>query len=136
MNKIVLLLITVCLFLLSGCGKEQIQQSSNGSANIQSQNQDVDKKGISDIYQKAVQDISKNNKLTKKEMIKLGHQTYEQGMKFYEVKTEEELLKFLADTFIDPQPFEKFFKEDFLKIKGKYVSGRNRGGERKCLCLW
>ncbi|WP_026678514.1 hypothetical protein [Fictibacillus gelatini] len=123
MNKIVLTITFICLLSLVGCGKEPTNQTSNGSAVAHSENQAGKKEEISDYYQKAVQDISKNNKLTKEEMIKLGRGAYAQGMKFYEVKNEEELLKFLADTFLDPVPFEKYFKEDFAKIKGKFVSG-------------
>lgn len=146
MNNRLLLTGLITLLLVSGCGKESVQQVSpaqmesksqsgesvskespnNETQTVSSQNNNTDKmpgSALVEDQQKTIEKISKNNKMTEEEMLKIAHEVVvENYKKYYTLKSEEEVTNWVNASFLDPSMFLDSIKKEFNKNKGKIKS--------------
>jgi hypothetical protein len=61
--------------------------------------------------EKVIDDSTKNNKITKDEMLKIGKDKYNQFTTIYTLKNDDELNKYLSDTYLDTKKYEEAAKK-------------------------
>lgn len=122
------------LLILSGCGKESVHQVSNKPDNTSRTEQLVSNEKTNSInkepgstliedQQKTIDEISKDNKMTKEEMLKIAHEVVvENYKKYYMLKSEEEVTNWVNSSFLDPSMFMDSIKKEFNNNKGKIKS--------------
>lgn len=139
--KIMISGILAFLLILSGCGKESVHQVSNKPDNTSRTQQLVSNEKTNSInkepgstliedQQKAIDEISKNNKMTKEEMLKIAHQVVVDSFKkYYTLKSDEEVTSWVNTYFLDPSIFLENYKKDVKennpKIKFAEVISEN-----------